>query len=241
MAGLEISVSPRRRQVAVVDPETPVPESTPLTIDLESGSYFRPEREGRALVGGHFGDADPPADPDGFREQHDLDWAGETGRYFGPETRIRSGWAGLYAVTPDHSLILEETVPGFVQAVGFSGHGFQHAPATGRVVADLCPDGATGLVDLGASRGDRFGDSQDASDSESHVARTDDGVSRLHNAFARGRSSVSHAHRPTRRAQSPTSDAATGRLLFPRLTAADVARDLPVARFGNRGHGERNR
>ena len=73
MADVETPVSPRRRQVAVVDPETPVPESVSLTIDLESGSYFRPEREGRALVGGHFADVDPPADPDGFREKHDLD------------------------------------------------------------------------------------------------------------------------------------------------------------------------
>jgi sarcosine oxidase subunit beta len=174
MADVEIPVSPRRRQVAVVDPETAVPESVPLVIDLESGSYFRPEREGRALVGGHFADADPPADPEGFREKHDLDWAvtaveraGETARYFGPETRLRSGWAGLYAVTPDHSPILEESAPGFVQAVGFSGHGFQHAPATGRVVADLCLDGGTDLVDLGAFRGDRF---DGTSASESHVA-----------------------------------------------------------------------
>jgi sarcosine oxidase subunit beta len=73
-------------------------------------------------------------------------------------------------VTPDHSPIIEETVPGFVQAVGFSGHGFQHAPATGRVVADLCLDGATDLVDLGAFRGDRFGDGEADGSSESHVA-----------------------------------------------------------------------
>ena len=175
MAGLDLPVSPRRRQVAVVDPETPVPESVPLVIDLESGSYFRPEREGRALVGGHFAADDDPADPDRFREKMDTDWAvtaveraGETARYFGPATRLRNGWAGLYAVTPDHSPILQETVPGFVQAVGFSGHGFQHAPATGQVVADLCLDGETDLVDLGAFRGDRFGDG--AGTSESHVA-----------------------------------------------------------------------
>jgi sarcosine oxidase subunit beta len=174
MADLEVPVSPRRRQVAVVDPETPLPESVPLVVDLESGSYFRPEREGRALVGGHFATADDPADPDHFREKVDTDWAvtaveraGETARYFGPETRLRSGWAGLYAVTPDHSPILERTVPGFVQAVGFSGHGFQHAPATGQVVADLCLGGETDLVDLGAFRGDRFDGS---TTSESHVA-----------------------------------------------------------------------
>ena len=163
MADLEIPVAPRRRQVAVVDPETPVPEDVPLTADIASGSYFRPEREGRALVGGHFADSDPDADPDHFRESADTDWsveaverAAETADYFGPETRIRRGWAGLYGLTPDDNPIIEETVPGFVQAVGFSGHGFQHAPATGQIVADLCFEGGTDIVSLDPYRSDRF-------------------------------------------------------------------------------------
>ncbi|WP_224448375.1 NAD(P)/FAD-dependent oxidoreductase [Haloprofundus salilacus] len=163
MIGLDLPVSPRRRQVAVVEPETPIPESEPLTIDLDTGSYFRPEREGQALVGGHFGSDDPAVDPDRFSESMDLDWAvtaveraADCADYFGPETRIVRGWAGLYAVTPDHHPIVEETLAGFVNAIGFSGHGFQHAPATGRVVAELCLDGEASLVDISLLRSDRF-------------------------------------------------------------------------------------
>ena len=165
LAGVEIPVTPRRRQLLVADPETPVPEDVPLTIDLDTGSYFRPEREGAALVGGHFSSEEEDADqnPDVFARKLDLDWAaeaveraGDCATYFGPETRIRRGWAGLYAVTPDHHPILEETVPGFVQAVGFSGHGFQHAPATGRIVAELALDGEASLVDVSALGSDRF-------------------------------------------------------------------------------------
>ena len=37
MLGQELPIAPRRRQVAVVAPETPVPESVPLTIDLDTG------------------------------------------------------------------------------------------------------------------------------------------------------------------------------------------------------------
>ena len=103
----------------------------------------------------------------------DTDWAveateraAETASYFGPETRIRRGWAGLYGLTPDHNAIIEETLPGFVQAVGFSGHGFQHAPATGQVVADLCLEGSTDLVSLEPYRSDRFGG---ATAGEGHV------------------------------------------------------------------------
>ncbi|WP_129117042.1 NAD(P)/FAD-dependent oxidoreductase [Halegenticoccus tardaugens] len=164
LAGIDIPVSPRRRRALVVDPERPVPEDAPLTIDLDTGAYFRPEREGAAIVGGHFDDDDdPPQDPDGYRESIDLDWAAaaveraaDCAGYFGPDSRIRRGWAGLYAVTPDHHPIVEETVPGFVNAVGFSGHGFQHAPATGRLVAELALDGEASTVDLEPLRSDRF-------------------------------------------------------------------------------------
>jgi sarcosine oxidase subunit beta len=170
MADVDLPVAPKRRQLAVVEPGRPVPEDDPLTIDLDTGSYFRPERDGNALVGGHFGEPDPDCDPDDYDEGFDLDWAadaveaaGEWTTYFGPGTRIRRGWAGLYAVTPDHHPIVEETVPGFVNAVGFSGHGFQHAPATGQLVAELAVDGDASLVDVSRLGSDRFerGDSID--------------------------------------------------------------------------------
>lgn len=163
MAGIDLPISPRRRQVAVVEPETPVPEDVPLTIDLDTGSHFRPERDGRALIGGHFAGTDPDQDPDQYDRGMDLEWAVEAvertasyASYFGPETKIRRGWAGLYAVTPDHHPVIEETRPGFVTAAGFSGHGFQHAPATGQLVAELVLDGDTSLVDISPLGSDRF-------------------------------------------------------------------------------------
>jgi sarcosine oxidase subunit beta len=163
LAGVDLPIAPRRRQVAVVAPDTPLPESVPLTIDLDTGSYFRPEREGQALVGGHFSSEDPDVDPDDYDTDMELDWAveaveraGETAGYFGPETGIVRGWAGLYAVTPDHHAIVEVSKPGVVTAGGFSGHGFQHSPATGRLVADLCLDGETSLLDVSRLSRDRF-------------------------------------------------------------------------------------
>jgi sarcosine oxidase subunit beta len=93
----------------------------------------------------------------------DLDWAvkaveraGETAEYFGPETGIVRGWAGLYAVTPDHHPIVEVSRPGVVTAAGFSGHGFQHSPATGQLVAELCLDGEASLLDASPLSRDRF-------------------------------------------------------------------------------------
>jgi sarcosine oxidase subunit beta len=163
LAGVDLPISPRRRRVAVVGPSRSVPPSVPLTIDLETGSYFRPEGDRLALVGGHFGDPDPEQDPDDYDDDMDLAWATTAVEraaayttYFGPETRIRRGWAGLYAVTPDHHPVIEESVPGLVTAAGFSGHGFQHAPATGQVVADIVHDDEPQLVDVSMLDADRF-------------------------------------------------------------------------------------
>ncbi|MDG5759439.1 FAD-binding oxidoreductase [Natronococcus sp. A-GB1] len=164
MADVDLPIAPKRRQMMVVDSETPVPETDPLTVDLETGTYFRPERDGEALVGGHLANDDPDRDPDGYDRGIDFDWAAdvlettaEWATYFGPDSRIKRGWAGLYAVTPDDNAVLEETVPGLITAAGFSGHGFQHAPATGRIVAELIADGEASLVDIGALSSDRFG------------------------------------------------------------------------------------
>ncbi|WP_226006419.1 NAD(P)/FAD-dependent oxidoreductase [Natrinema salinisoli] len=163
MADCSLPITPKRRQIAVVEPEHPVPESHPLTIDLESGSYFRPDRGGDALIGGHFGESDSVAEPDAYDRSIDFSWAAdaletvsEWTSYFGPESVLKRGWAGLYAVTPDDTAIVEETVPGFVTAAGFSGHGFQHAPATGRLVAELVTEGTASLVDIEPLSSDRF-------------------------------------------------------------------------------------
>jgi sarcosine oxidase subunit beta len=163
MAGLDFPVAPRRRQVLVVDPERPVPEGDPLTIDLDTGLYFRPEREGVALVGGQFDGPDPDQDPEAYATDVDFDWVGEVmeratdvAAYFGDETRVRRGWAGLYAVTPDHHPIIEESLLGLINAIGFSGHGFQHAPATGQLVTEMAVDGTPTLVDVSRLSSDRF-------------------------------------------------------------------------------------
>ncbi|ELY99045.1 FAD dependent oxidoreductase [Natrialba chahannaoensis JCM 10990] len=168
MANVVLPITPKRRQIAIAEPETPVPETDPLTIDLDRGSYFRPERNGDALVGGHFAETDPARDPDGYTRSMDFEWAvdaleaaADWTSYFGPESAIKRGWAGLYAVTPDDNAIVEETIPGFITAAGFSGHGFQHAPALGQLVAELALDGEPSLLDIEALSSTRFDQDDD--------------------------------------------------------------------------------
>lgn len=162
MAGVDLPVTPKRCQALIVDPESPVPDSNPLVTDLDAGCYFRPERDGQALVGGHF-DRDPPQNPDNYEKSHNLDWAADVveqvatvADYFGPGSRLVRGWAGLYAMTPDHHPIIEESMSGFLTATGFSGHGFMQSPATGQVVAELALDGESATVDVSLLARDRF-------------------------------------------------------------------------------------
>ena len=70
---------------------------------------------------------------------------------------IQSTWWGYYEVSPDHNAIVGElTEPGrFLYATGFSGHGFQQAPAIGEHLAQRIR-GEQPLFDLGGFALERF-------------------------------------------------------------------------------------
>ena len=52
---------------------------------------------------------------------------------------MQSSWWGYYEVSPDHNAMVGGAAEpaGFFYATGFSGHGFQQAPAVGEHVAEL--------------------------------------------------------------------------------------------------------
>lgn len=163
MADLELPISPKRRQLMVSEPEPPVDQSVPFTIDQDVGVHFRPERNGSVVCGGHFDETDPDMNPDGFSKQVSLDWSArvieelsQVADYFGPETIVKRGWAGLYSMTPDHHPIIEETIPGFVVVAGFSGHGFMQSPAAGQLVSEIIVDGEPSLIDISMLTASRF-------------------------------------------------------------------------------------
>jgi sarcosine oxidase subunit beta len=71
---------------------------------------------------------------------------------------VRTGWAGLYEVSPDHNAILGfvPELENFVCANGFSGHGMMHAPAVGIGLAELITGGSSESVDLKSYSIERF-------------------------------------------------------------------------------------
>jgi sarcosine oxidase subunit beta len=138
-AGVDLPVTPLRRQVLVTEPVPDLDPHTPFTIDFDTSFYFH--GEGRGLL---LGMSDPE-ETTGFRLGRSDAWLPRLGAAV--ERRapalagigITGGWAGLYEMTPDHNAVIgrAETVEGFLYATGFSGHGFLMGPAVGEVVRDL--------------------------------------------------------------------------------------------------------
>ncbi|MBI2931100.1 MAG: FAD-binding oxidoreductase [Planctomycetes bacterium] len=157
MIGVEIPVQPVRRQCFVTEPIRELPHPIPMTVDYTTGVYMHSE-SGGVLIG--LADKD---EPPSFNEN--IDWSfvekvAELAMRRVPileQAQVRTGWAGLYEVTPDHHPIIGDLpgVKGFTLATGFSGHGVMHAPATGQLVAELLTTGRTSL-DLRPLRWSRF-------------------------------------------------------------------------------------
>jgi sarcosine oxidase, subunit beta len=139
MAGVELPVTPLRRQILFTGAMDGLPPDLPMTIDFASSFYFH--REGPGLL---MGMSDPHEKP-GFSVETTEDWIPrlmEVVRRRAPriaDAGIRGGWAGLYEMTPDHNAVIGESplASRFLYAAGFSGHGFLQAPAVGEILRDL--------------------------------------------------------------------------------------------------------
>jgi sarcosine oxidase, subunit beta len=132
MVGAHLPVTPERRRIAYTGPLEDLPERIPMTIDFETGFYFH--GEGPGLL---FGTNDVCETQDEWLERAVPVLERRAPMLL--EAPIAGGWSGLYEMTPDHNaLIGEAQAPSrFLYATGFSGHGFQQAPAVGEIVRDL--------------------------------------------------------------------------------------------------------
>lgn len=158
-AGVRLPLEAVPRNVVVTSPFPGVPERRTLVIDAATSFYFH--REGPGVLMGMGAPSERPSfdcTPDAaFIEGPLLETAL---RVFPPIERagIARTWAGLYEMTPDRHPIVGPTpgLEGFLLANGFSGHGFQHAPIVGRLLAELVVDGRATTVDVAALSAERF-------------------------------------------------------------------------------------
>ena len=136
--GVDLPVTPYKRELLITEP-MPEPISMAFTIDYATSFYWH--REGPGILTGYSHRETEP----GFDISRDADFPerlGELAAVRAPallDLGVRSGWAGLYEVTPDHNALLGESrnVHRFLYATGFSGHGFLQGPAIGEILRDL--------------------------------------------------------------------------------------------------------
>ena len=154
MAGIDVPVEPYRRHIFIAaapagEAAWRVPASRIMVIDFDTTFYFH--REGAGLL---FGMGDPDETPtfDTTVQWDFLPQVIDVAVQRLPalaDASISHAWAGLYEVTPDANPIIGPApgVDGLFLINGFSGHGFQHSPAAGRILADVIA-GRDPLFDL---------------------------------------------------------------------------------------------
>ncbi len=151
LAGIDLPVEPMRRMLIPTEPFDGVSHEVPMVIDMTNGFHFRPESLGFLLAWndpeettGYKMDFDPA-----FIEKVLIRAADRVPCFENLAVNPKRAWAGLYEMSPDHHAIIgpSEEMKGFFCANGFSGHGVMHAPATGKIAADLILHGKTEVVD----------------------------------------------------------------------------------------------
>jgi sarcosine oxidase subunit beta len=158
MIGLDIPISPVRRQIALTRPASPVRDDLPFIIDFSRSLYFH--REGDGILTGMSNNDEAP----GFDTRVDTEW---TLRHLEravarlpllADAELVTEWAGLYEITPDDQPILGRlpAADNLFVCAGFSGHGLMHGPAAGLLMAEEILDGGARSIDITPLRYERF-------------------------------------------------------------------------------------
>lgn len=169
-AGVDLPVSPQKRQIIWAKSGKVLPENLPMVIDIGSGFHFRPARDFVDAAANSDNNAVLFAYPDAdekpsFNTAFDESFIGkvyEKAKHRSPflfETSpvLEKCRAGLYENTPDHHAILGGCgVSGLYFANGFSGHGVMHSPATGRALSEIILDGEAKFLDVSCLSFERF-------------------------------------------------------------------------------------
>jgi sarcosine oxidase subunit beta len=157
MVGVDLPVTPLRREILFTEPIPDLPARVPMTVDFATSFYFH--REGPGLL---MGMRDPDERPGFDTVTSDafvpalLDVAERRAPVIAT-AGIKGGWAGYYEMSPDANAIIGEAsdVSRFLYATGFSGHGFMQGPAVGEIVRDLVLERSP-FVDVTPLSVDRF-------------------------------------------------------------------------------------
>lgn len=158
LAGVDIPIKPYPRKILVTAPfSDSIPNEIPVIIDVDSTLAIG--REGKGII---FADNEPSNSS--FVVDFPLDY---DERVISKAVKrvpslskapVAYSDTGLYELTPDSNPIVSEIsdVDGFYCCAGFAGHGFMHAPAIGKIMAELITDEKT-HIDISEYDYRRFG------------------------------------------------------------------------------------
>ena len=159
MAGLDLPLVPYRHQILVTEPTESILD--PMVIDFHHGFYGSQVKHGSFIMG----EGDPDEKPGiNFKSNWKfLESIKEKFIYLFPalkDLRIVRQWSGSYTMTPDAQPIIGESkeISGFYNAVGYSGHGYMLAPASGEVIAEIIIDGKPSKINIDHLNIKRFED-----------------------------------------------------------------------------------
>jgi sarcosine oxidase subunit beta len=140
MAWVDVPVDPVRRHIFIAQGPAGwrVPADRVMVIDFDTTFYFHREGAGMLFGMGERGETptfDTTVQWDFLPRVIDV---AVTRLPALADASVSHAWAGLYEMSPDGNPIIGPTpVAGLFLINGFSGHGFQHSPAAGRILADV--------------------------------------------------------------------------------------------------------
>ena len=160
---IEIPIRVEREQILILDPpeeyKDQYPELTPTTALPGGNWYIRSDfGDGILVATHHMGDRVDPEEYDNNPDESTVLELTDNLTDLVPElaeSGIRGRYCGVYSTTPDHDFVIDEK-KGCYLACGFSGHGFKHGPAIGKIVTDMIDSGESDLVDVDYFSLDRF-------------------------------------------------------------------------------------
>jgi sarcosine oxidase subunit beta len=130
--GLDIPIVHKRKYVVVISGFN---FDYPVTMEIPTGWYIKKEGED-ALVGMSGKDEKIAYE----LQQESVDETIEASVKRFPQTEdsiVKKIMSTMSDETPDKHAIIDDHMPGLIIATGFSGHGFMHSPAVGKMVTSL--------------------------------------------------------------------------------------------------------
>ncbi len=137
MVGIDVPLYPERHQILVTEPVEMFLWC--MVISFTHGTYFKQTPNGSILMG--VGDSQEIKDYNQESTWQFMQNVAKKITYHMPvlkKAQVVRQWSGLYDITPNAQGIVGPTpLEGFYLDLGWSGHGFQLAPAVGQVMSEM--------------------------------------------------------------------------------------------------------